>query len=495
MSFQPPPTKKSNTGLWLGGAAILLVALIAALVLLLNRQPVPVAPATAVIVSAETATVAPATATPITVNTPTSASTEAPTSTPMPELGTSNLFIEYILDASGSMSETLSDGSPKIEVAQRVLTEHMRSFRPETNIGLRVYGHRLPYQQTDESCQDIELIAPPEKGQMERIAGWLQDFTVQGMTPLAASLELAKDDFIYDASRINSIVMLSDGIETCGGDPCQLVEDLKAEGINFTIHVIGLDVDDPTRQQLSCIAEAGGGTYHDARSQQELNRALDAVQADVTRDEVIVPPDVDTPTPEVATPTLLPAANAPVLAPLDRADRASVLEWLFYALREGDLAIFDALVNDEGIAYINYIEGGQPVAKAHYLTDLAQRFPSEPRCDGYGEVAADRLQVWTSGWNPAWRMTEMCYGGCQPIDPPWESDIAAFFLEKVNGQWAIDAMWLNEIGIWQDVYGVSLRACLEGSANVPTPGPIQPVTEAAVPTNEISAGQILFFSN
>jgi hypothetical protein len=82
----------------------------------------------------------------------------------MPELGTSNLFIEYILDASGSMSETLSDGSLKIDVAQRVLTEHMRSFRPETNIGLRVYGHRLPYQQTDESCQDIELIAPPEKG-------------------------------------------------------------------------------------------------------------------------------------------------------------------------------------------------------------------------------------------------------------------------------------------------------------------------------------------
>jgi hypothetical protein len=86
------------------------------------------------------------------------------------------------------------------------------------------------------------LIAPPEKGQMEHIVSWLQDFTVQGMTPLAASLQLALEDFIFDASRVNSIVMLSDGIETCGGDPCQLVEDLKAQGINFTLHVIGLDV-------------------------------------------------------------------------------------------------------------------------------------------------------------------------------------------------------------------------------------------------------------
>jgi len=90
---------------------------------------------------------------------------------------------------------------------------------------------------------------------------------------------------------------LSDGIETCGGDPCQLVEELKAEGINFTIHVIGLDVDDPTRQQLSCIAEAGGGTYHDVRSQDDLDAALGAVRADVTEGEAVVPSGVNTPTP------------------------------------------------------------------------------------------------------------------------------------------------------------------------------------------------------
>ncbi|MEI2691329.1 MAG: hypothetical protein V9H69_17130 [Anaerolineae bacterium] len=237
MSYQSPPPKKPNSRLWIGigGAAIVLVALIAILVLLLNQPAAPTAPAPAVIVSAATATPEPPIVATLPVETPTLLPTETATSIPLPELGTSNLFVEYILDASGSMSETLSDGSPKIEVAKRVLIDHMSSFRPETNIGLRVYGHRLPYQRTAESCLDIELIAPPEKGQMEHIVSWLQDFTVQGMTPLAASLQLALEDFIFDASRVNSIVMLSDGIETCGGDPCQLVEDLKAQGINFTL--------------------------------------------------------------------------------------------------------------------------------------------------------------------------------------------------------------------------------------------------------------------
>ena len=98
-------------------------------------------------------------------------------------------------------------------------------------------------------------------------------------------------------ARSNSIVMLSDGIETCGGDPCKLVTDLKAKGVNFTIHVIGLSVDGATRQQLQCVAQAAGGTYHDANSQQDLAQALGAVKSDVTKNEAITAHGVNTPTP------------------------------------------------------------------------------------------------------------------------------------------------------------------------------------------------------
>ena len=298
---QPPPSSaKGRLPGWVVGAAA--GAALVTMMFLVAQALFPriraAAPAAAPVLSA-TSTAMPTLPTeappePPTITPVSTVPTEPSTTIPTVDLGTSNVFVEYILDASDSMTERLSDGSSKIEVAKRVLTDHMRSFRPETNIGLRVYGHRLPYQQTAESCQDIEVIAPVDKGQMGRIVGFLQDFKPQGMTPLAASLQQAKEDFVFEATHINSIVMLSDGIETCGGDPCKLVEDLKAQGINFTIHVIGLDVDNPTRKQLSCIAQAGGGTYHDAMTQQELGTALGAVEADVTKDEVVVPPGMDT---------------------------------------------------------------------------------------------------------------------------------------------------------------------------------------------------------
>ena len=202
-----------------------------------------------------------------------------PALSPAPALGTSNLYVEYILDASGSMNETLPDGTVKLAVAQKLLAQRLQAFRPETHIGLRAYGHRVHYEETEQSCQDIELIAPVDVGQLPVIVTWLQDFQAQGMTPLARSIREATEDFVYDPARTNTIVMLSDGIETCEGDPCGLVRELKVEGVNFTIHVIGLNVDEPTRQQLMCIADAGEGTYHDAQSEQELDQPLGGSRA------------------------------------------------------------------------------------------------------------------------------------------------------------------------------------------------------------------------
>jgi len=249
--------------------------------------------------------------------TPTSTNTPTLTPTPTEEpLGTSNLFIEYILDGSGSMYDTLPDGTTKLDIARKVLIEQLQAFHPETNIGLRAYGHRVAWEEhKEESCNDIELVASVQPGQIERIATWLDEFDPKGMTPLAESLQRAVTDLVFEPSRINSIVMLTDGIETCGGDPCQLVADLQERGINFKLHVIGLDVDGPTREQLLCIAKAAGGVYHDTKSQQDLDKALQGIQQDVTKDEIIVPHGVDTPTPlPTATPTETPVPTATATA-------------------------------------------------------------------------------------------------------------------------------------------------------------------------------------
>jgi serine/threonine protein kinase len=209
---------------------------------------------------------------PTTIPVPTRTSATTPTATPLPPdapilqptQGVSNIYIEYILDASGSMSELLADGTPKHKAACEYLIEHMLAFPPETHIGLRAYGHRVPWQRQQESCQDIELIAPIEVSQMETIAEWLADFEAQGMAPLSAAVEMALEDFATDdPDRLNAIVVITTGQDNCGGDLCALAKAAKARGINLVFHIVGKPVDDATRAQLSCVADRGGGVYYD----------------------------------------------------------------------------------------------------------------------------------------------------------------------------------------------------------------------------------------
>ena len=258
--------------------------------------------------------------------------TDVPTPTPFPldalnlqdPKGVSNLYIEYILDASGSMLQLLSDGIPKRDAAKEYLIEHLLTFAPETHFGMRAYGHRLRWQDDKEaSCDDIELVAPIEIGQLASISGWLQDFETLGMTPLHASVEQALEDFdTSDSSRLNNLILISDGIETCAGDPCHLVELAKREGVNFSIHVVGLAVDAETRAQLTCIADEGGGVYYDVFSSEDLQLALRAIQEEIQEEEEIISydeatqmakPPADTPTPSTTpqpTATLTPKPTA-----------------------------------------------------------------------------------------------------------------------------------------------------------------------------------------
>jgi hypothetical protein len=225
------------------------------------------------------------------------------------------------------MLEQLSDGTIKRVAARDYLIDHLLTFSPETHVGLRAYGHRVPWQQKQDSCQDIQLIAPVETGQMEAIAAWLQNFQTQGMTPIYAAVDQAFGDFNSGSTdHLNNIILISDGIETCGGDPCDLVEAAKTKGINFTIHVVGLNVDNNARTQLSCMAAKGGGIYYDVHNGGELKDALHSVQQDVKVDEQIksfaeataaaMPTDTPVPPTPTQTSTLKPIpTNTRTLGP------------------------------------------------------------------------------------------------------------------------------------------------------------------------------------
>jgi hypothetical protein len=221
-------------------------------------------------------------------------------------VGLNTTYIEYILDASGSMLASLQ-GKTRLQIAREVLTSRLRALPPGAQVGLRVYGHRVPYPgRIEESCQDVELIVPIQADGAQAIDDRLADIQALGMTPMSESIRQAANDFTFEPGRKNFIVLISDGKETCGDEPATVVQYLKEIGIDFAIHVIGLDVDGETAAQLKRISDAAGGVYYDARSEEDLDAALDNINQSIL-------PAGQPPTPlAIPSSTAIPEPNAEI---------------------------------------------------------------------------------------------------------------------------------------------------------------------------------------
>lgn len=198
--------------------------------------------------------------------------------------------ILYILDASNSMWGQI-DGTAKIETARDAMTTMLDEVDPETSLGLMVYGHR-----SEGACDDIQLIAPLGSRSASQISSLLLDITPRGKTPIAGALTSAASAFSTNDAA-NHVVLISDGIETCDGDPCAVAGQLASGGIQTRVHAIGFDVDAGARAQLECIAEAGNGSYFDARNADEFRSAV----TEATQVAQAEPAPVPEPEPEPTT--------------------------------------------------------------------------------------------------------------------------------------------------------------------------------------------------
>lgn len=182
-----------------------------------------------------------------------------------------------IMDSSGSMNAEGPDGQPLIAGAKQALRDVIGGLPDDQSVGLRVYGHTVPNTDEENGCVDTELIHPVEPLDREALLSAIDGYQAKGYTPIELSLREGMDDLPPEGPR--TMVLVSDGEETCDGDPCQAAEDLAAEGIDLVIHTVGfaLDDNDPARDQLSCIAEAGGGEFVDVAEADELADAIDEV--------------------------------------------------------------------------------------------------------------------------------------------------------------------------------------------------------------------------
>ena len=184
----------------------------------------------------------------------------------------SNLL--FILDASGSMWGRV-DGEPKIVVAKEVMSRLVRQLPADAKAGLIAYGHRRK-----GDCMDIESLVALGPLDRDAMIKQVEGLNAKGMTPITASVKQAIEQ-LRQAEQSASVVLVSDGLESCGGDPCEAVRAARQSGVDFRLHVVGFDLGDTDTEQLRCMADAGGGRFFSASNADELAGALDeAVQVE-----------------------------------------------------------------------------------------------------------------------------------------------------------------------------------------------------------------------
>ena len=178
-----------------------------------------------------------------------------------------------VLDASGSMRAHLK-GRSKMAVARDVFKDVVKDLDPSLYIGLTAYGHRRK-----DDCSDIEHLLPAQKLNPKSMISTVNRLKPIGKTPLTESVRQAAKNLKY-TKQPATIILISDGRENCGADPCAVAKELKKAGAKFTVHVIGFDIKKEERRKLQCIADNTGGKYFAATDAGALKAALRASVAE-----------------------------------------------------------------------------------------------------------------------------------------------------------------------------------------------------------------------
>tara|TARA_R110002072_G_scaffold16233_3_gene63866 strand:+ start:51514 stop:52932 length:1419 start_codon:yes stop_codon:yes gene_type:complete len=181
--------------------------------------------------------------------------------------------IIFIYDASGSMWGQM-EGKTKQEIAASVLATSIDNFAENQQIGLVAYGHRKK-----GDCTDVETLLPLTNTSKSDVTTAVKNIKPLGKTPLAFSAEKVIDQLRKSKERA-TIVLITDGIESCEGNICDVVTAAKKEGIDFKLHIVGFGLKKGETAQLKCAAKAGDGNYYDAADASGLGDAMTLVASE-----------------------------------------------------------------------------------------------------------------------------------------------------------------------------------------------------------------------
>lgn len=184
--------------------------------------------------------------------------------------------ILFLFDASNSMYGRWQSNI-KMEVAKKLMAELLDSLQKKENLdlALRVYGHQKPFPPQDCDDTKLEVYFGSSKSKAPEIKEKIRSLRPSGTTPIALSLEKAADDFPYEPDRKNIrniIILITDGVEECKGDPCAVSMALLKKGIVLKPFVIGVGLDVEFKKAFECV-----GTYFDASTEERFKDVLNIV--------------------------------------------------------------------------------------------------------------------------------------------------------------------------------------------------------------------------
>ncbi|MBX9396711.1 VWA domain-containing protein [Streptomyces sp. TRM72054] len=196
--------------------------------------------------------------------------------------------VNLVLDVSGSMRARDIDGQSRMAAAKQAFNEVLDATPEDVQLGIRTLGANYPGDDRKTGCEDTAQLYPVGPLDRTEAKAAVATLTPTGWTPIGPALLKAADD-LDGGTGSKRIVLISDGEDTCAPlDPCEVAREIAAKGIGLTIDTLGLVPNTKMRQQLSCIAEATGGTYTSVQHTDELTDRVNQL-VERAADPVVTP--------------------------------------------------------------------------------------------------------------------------------------------------------------------------------------------------------------
>lgn len=301
-----------------------------------------------------------------------------------------------VLDASGSMTGADPTGSTKMDAAKRAVHTFLDAAPDGAPVGLAAYGTGTGNSDAErtQGCQDVTVVSPVGPLDRAALGAAVDGLTPRGYTPIGRALQVAAEQLPQEGPR--SIVLVSDGVDTCSPpQPCDVVRTLAGHGVDLVVHAVGFGVDAEARAQLSCIAQATGGTYTDAPDADALRRVLPRVTGSALRNYQ----PAGTPITGAAT-----VEAAPVAAPGQHLDTIGQHEQRYYSVDvpEGATAYFSATVSFPRLSGVNILDDFNTLQLRSYgeAGEDCHEFKSEQATDSSSGEALTVATTWTGATEP-----------------------------------------------------------------------------------------------